>query len=118
MQMFGVAAIPYSPLARGALTRPSSAIVTTPRGAADPWACGYAGAGTAEILSRCVSSCLWYTFEADSHGTWSVKEVAEKKGLTMAQVALAWVLSKDGVVAPTVGATSLESLHELIGELC
>ena len=58
------------------------------------------------------------TFEADSHGTWSVKEVAEKKSLTMAQVALAWVLSKDGVAAPTVGATSLESLHELISELC
>lgn len=33
----------------------------------------------------------------------------------MAQVALAWVLQKDGVSAPIVGSTSLENLKDLIG---
>ncbi|KIP06727.1 hypothetical protein PHLGIDRAFT_118676 [Phlebiopsis gigantea 11061_1 CR5-6] len=95
LKMLGVAAIPYSPLARGALTRPSSALTHTPRGAADAWARGYVGAGTPAILSR-------------------VEELAERKGLTMAQIALAWMLSKDEVTAPTVGSTSLENLQELI----
>lgn len=33
----------------------------------------------------------------------------------MAQVALAWVMSKDGVTAPIVGSTSLENLKDLFG---
>ena len=32
----------------------------------------------------------------------------------MAQVALAWSLSKDGVAAPIVGTTKLDNLKELI----
>ncbi|KZP03966.1 hypothetical protein FIBSPDRAFT_878978 [Athelia psychrophila] len=31
----------------------------------------------------------------------------------MAQVALAWVLQKDGVTAPIIGITSLENLKDL-----
>lgn len=34
----------------------------------------------------------------------------------MAQIAIAWCLSKDGVTAPVVGATKLENLEEVIGE--
>jgi len=63
----------------------------------------------------------------------SVEKLAKKKGITMAQVALAWILTKDGgwfftfmqvldpcnspgVSAPIVGTTSLEKLKDLIGK--
>ena len=45
----------------------------------------------------------------------SVEELAKKKGATMAQIALAWELAKDGVTAPIVGTTNLQNLKEIIG---
>lgn len=45
-----------------------------------------------------------------------VEEVAKKRGISMAQVACAWVLTKDPVAAPVVGSTSLKNLEELVGE--
>ena len=33
----------------------------------------------------------------------------------MAQVALAWILSKDGVSAPIVGTTNLDNLKDILG---
>lgn len=35
----------------------------------------------------------------------------------MAQIALAWIMQKDGVTAPIVGTTSLENLNDLLGKL-
>ena len=46
-----------------------------------------------------------------------VEELAKRKRVSMAQVALAWILNREGVTAPVVGTTSLESLQELIGML-
>ena len=43
-----------------------------------------------------------------------VEEVANKKGVSMAQVATAWVLSKPGVSAPIVGTTNLEHLKDIL----
>ena len=34
----------------------------------------------------------------------------------MAQVAIAWIVSKPGVVAPVIGATKLSNLQDTIGE--
>ena len=45
-----------------------------------------------------------------------VEELAKKKGVSMAQVGLAWSLSNDFITAPIVGTTSLDNLKELIGE--
>ena len=56
----------------------------------------YTGPGSPEIIRR-------------------VEELAKKKNATMAQIALAWSLSKDGVTAPIVGTTKLDNLKELIG---
>jgi len=42
-----------------------------------------------------------------------VKELAEKKKVTMAQVALAWVLSKPLVASPVIGCTKISQLEEL-----
>lgn len=44
-----------------------------------------------------------------------VEELAKKKGVTMAQVALAWSLANDFITAPIVGTTSLENMKELLG---
>lgn len=44
-----------------------------------------------------------------------IAEIATKRGISMAQVALAWSLYNDFVTAPIVGTTKLESLKELIG---
>jgi len=43
-----------------------------------------------------------------------VEEIASKRSVIMAQVALAWVMSKDLVAAPIVGTSSLEKLHDTI----
>jgi len=46
-----------------------------------------------------------------------VKELAEKKGLTKTQVALGWLLNKDYVSAPIIGATKKEYLDDAINAL-
>jgi aryl-alcohol dehydrogenase-like predicted oxidoreductase len=33
----------------------------------------------------------------------------------MAQVAIAWSLSKDGTTAPIIGTTSLQNLEDIVG---
>jgi predicted oxidoreductase len=43
--------------------------------------------------------------------------IAKARGISMAQVALAWTLSKEHVSAPIVGTTSLNNLKELVGML-
>jgi len=94
---FGVGSIPWSPLARGFLTRPLGE--STKRGDVDVWVGKYAnGRGNKEVVKR-------------------VEKMAKDKGLTMAQVALAWVMNKPGVTAPIVGTTSLKNLEDLIAAI-
>jgi aryl-alcohol dehydrogenase-like predicted oxidoreductase len=94
LKMFGVGSTPWSPLARGALTRPLGQ--QTDRGQTDSMIGNYVHVSAYEtIINR-------------------VEKLAKKKGITMAQVALAWILTKDGVSAPIVGTTSLEKLKDLI----
>ncbi|KAG6860274.1 hypothetical protein C0995_013419 [Termitomyces sp. Mi166 len=94
LKLFGVGAIPWSPLARGLLTRPLKE--QTKRGETDWFVKRYLNAaGTPEIIKR-------------------VEELATKKGLSMAQIAVLWSLSKEGVTAPIVGTTSLKNLEDLI----
>jgi aryl-alcohol dehydrogenase-like predicted oxidoreductase len=81
----GVGVIPWSPLARGRLARVPEERTTT-RSSSDP------------IADR------MYT-EADDAVVRAVAEVAKARGLPMAQVALAWMLHKEAVTAPIVGAT-------------
>jgi len=45
-----------------------------------------------------------------------VEEVAKKKGVPMAQIAIAWILAK-GVAAPIIGTTSLKNLEEAVEAL-
>ncbi|KAI0933395.1 hypothetical protein AcV5_005549 [Taiwanofungus camphoratus] len=95
LKMFGVGAIPWSPLARGVLARPLGE--QTKRGQTDQFVGHYKDSvGTPEIVKR-------------------VEEIAKKKGISMAQVSIAWSLSKEGVTAPIVGTTSLDNLKDIIG---
>ncbi|GJJ08937.1 hypothetical protein Clacol_003157 [Clathrus columnatus] len=97
LKHFGVGCIPWSPLGRGLLTRPSSE--QTKRSETDGFLLrgSYKSSATESIINR-------------------VEEIAKKRGLTMAQVALAWCHSKPGLTAPIVGTTSLKNLQELIGK--
>ena len=44
-------------------------------------------------------------------------EVAKARGVTPAQIALAWVLHQPAVTAPIVGASKMEQLEQAIGAL-
>jgi aryl-alcohol dehydrogenase-like predicted oxidoreductase len=92
-QHFGVGSIPWSPLARGLLCRPFGA--RTVRQEEDPGFRMYS-----EDSKPIIDAC---------------ETIAKARGISMAQVALAWVLSKDHVSAPIVGTTSLSRLKELTG---
>lgn len=46
-----------------------------------------------------------------------VETLAKKRGYSMAQIALAWVLHKDWVCAPIIGATTLEKMDQSIAAL-
>jgi len=94
LKHFGVGSIPWSPVARGVLTRPAGA--KTERSAVDTTVSRYAATDVDGIIVE------------------RVEEIAKKKDISMAQVALAWILSKDVVTAPIVGTSSLEKLHDTI----
>ena len=42
-------------------------------------------------------------------------EIAQARGATIAQVALAWLLGSDGITAPIVGPRTIEQLEDLLG---
>ncbi|KAJ7905613.1 NADP-dependent oxidoreductase domain-containing protein [Mycena olivaceomarginata] len=93
LKHFKVGSIPWSPLGRGLLTRPLSE--QSKRGAIDRMIKSYANDASSSIVNR-------------------VEELSKKKGVSMAQISLAWCMAKDGVTAPIVGSTSLDNLKELI----
>jgi aryl-alcohol dehydrogenase (NADP+) len=43
-----------------------------------------------------------------------LEEVADEKGVKPSQLAVAWLLSKPGVISPVIGPTSVEQLEELL----
>ena len=95
----GVGVIPWSPLARGRLTRGWD--TSTNRSETDEF-------GT---------TLYQHTADADRRVVERVGEVAAQRGVPMAQVALAWVLAKDVVSAPIVGATKPEQLDDAIAAI-
>jgi len=91
-----VAVIPWSPLARGRLTR--------------PW-----GETTARLVSDQVGKNLYNeSDENDALIAERLGAIAGETGATRAQVALAWLLSKPGIAAPIIGASREEQLEELL----
>jgi aryl-alcohol dehydrogenase-like predicted oxidoreductase len=92
----GVGTIPFSPLAKGRVCRPWGQ--TTARMATDP------------VGRR-------YDQDADAPIVDAVQKIAEARGVPMAQVALAWVLSKPVISAPIVGPTKLSHLTDAVAAL-
>jgi len=95
-----VGVIPWSPLARGYLTRPHEEFDTTTRADTDDYARQhpYAEGGGREVNER-------------------VAELAAEEDATMAQIALAWLLHQDAVDAPIVGTSSVEHLEDAVEAL-
>jgi len=95
----GVGVIPWSPLARGRLTRDFDE--TTFRTETDQY-----GKGLHKGLG-----------EADRRVTEAVAKVAAARGVPRAQVALAWVASRPGITAPIVGASKPGHLQDALAAL-
>lgn len=93
----GIGTLPWSPLARGLLTRPWDQ--TTTRSSSD-----------ALIDAR-------YDAARDRPIVERVAQVAQAKGVSMAQVAMAWVLRNPVVAAPIVGVTKMHHLDEAVAAL-
>lgn len=92
----GVACLPWSPLAKGRLTRPWGQ--QTLRSETDP------------LQSR-------YLQDPNEPIADAVQKVAEARGVPMAQVALAWVLRNPVVTAPIVGPTKQHHLADAVAAL-
>jgi aryl-alcohol dehydrogenase-like predicted oxidoreductase len=92
----GVGLIPWSPLARGLVARAGSDDQGTTRASSDGRINAlYGGPGDAAILDR-------------------VAEIATERGVSPAQVGLAWLLAQPGVNAPIVGATKERHLDDAV----
>ncbi|KAK4053786.1 hypothetical protein OIV83_001442 [Microbotryomycetes sp. JL201] len=100
-ETFGTGIIPWSPLARGYLTRPWREQNTT-RAKTDPNFAKFVGLGNPNE-----EKSLQEINEA-------VERIAKERGLTMAQVALAWAMSNKLVTAPIIGSTNIDSIEELV----
>jgi 1-deoxyxylulose-5-phosphate synthase len=92
----GVASLPWSPLAKGRLTRPWGE--QTLRSETDP------------LQER-------YLKDPNQPIADAVQKVAEARGIPMAQVALAWVLRNPVVTAPIVGPTKPHHLADAVTAL-
>ncbi len=95
----GIGVIPWSPLARGRLTR--------------DWDQATARAETDDFGKTLYAK----TADADRKVVERVAEIAGKRGIPRAQVALAWLLSKSVITAPIVGATRLQHIDDAVAAL-
>jgi 1-deoxyxylulose-5-phosphate synthase len=96
----GIGVIPWSPQARGRLTRP------------------WKSAETDRTKSDNYGKTLYQASEdADREVVDRVAEVAAARGLPMARIALAWLLGKSAITAPIVGATKPGQLEDAVASL-
>jgi len=100
-QAEGIGVIPWSPLARGRLTRPWDQKESTERGKTDEFG----------------KKLYGNTEESDRVVVQRVGEVAKKRGLPQAQIALAWMLQKPFITAPIIGATKPQHLEDAVAAL-
>ncbi len=95
----GIAVIPWSPLARGRLTRPADQ--TTPRQETDNFG----------------SKLYTQSTDSDRGVIDRVGQIAAGRGVPRAQVALAWLRQKRGVAAPIIGASKPAHLADAVNAL-
>ena len=97
----GVGLIPWSPLARGFLAGNRKRD---------------GGGDTARAKSDDYADEMYFR-ENDFTIIESVKKIAEKRSVTNAQIALAWMLNKSHITAPIIGASKMEHLDQAIAAL-
>jgi aryl-alcohol dehydrogenase-like predicted oxidoreductase len=97
----GIGVIPWSPLARGFLTgnRTHVDFGSTTRAKSDDFA-----------------HSMYYQ-ETDFEIVDRVVDLAGRRGVTPAQIALAWLLHQDGVTAPIIGASKMPHLEQAVAAL-
>jgi aryl-alcohol dehydrogenase-like predicted oxidoreductase len=96
----GIGVIPYSPLASGRLTRDGSSKSTL-------------RSETDQVAKSKYDS----TAETDQQVVERVAEIAEKHAAPRVHIALAWLLQKQPVTAPIIGATKISHLEDAVGAL-
>ena len=94
----GIAVLPWSPLARGRLTR--------------AW-----GATSERTETDQFGTTLYDTSEGDREIVERVAEIAEERGVAQAQVALAWVAQQPAVTASIIGARLSHHLDDAVAAL-
>lgn len=94
----GIGVIPWSPLARGRLTR--------------AW-----DEATERTQTDEFGKTLYGLVESDRQIVERVGEIAAARGISQAQVALAWMLSKPVVTAPIIGASKPHHLEDAVAAL-
>jgi aryl-alcohol dehydrogenase-like predicted oxidoreductase len=95
-----IGVIPYSPLASGRLTRNASSESTL-------------RSETDQIQKMKYDASA----ETDLQVVERVAEIAEKHGAPRVHIAIAWLLQKDPVTAPIIGATKISHLEDAVGAL-
>ncbi|MFI0960050.1 aldo/keto reductase [Streptomyces sp. NPDC021080] len=92
----GVGVLPWSPLARGRLTRDWD--TSTERSRGDTFGRKLYQEGDREIAD-------------------AVARIAAERGVPRARIALAWLLRRDGVTAPVIGATKAGHVEDAVASL-
>jgi aryl-alcohol dehydrogenase-like predicted oxidoreductase len=97
----GIGIIPWSPLARGFVmgNRRKEDFGDTTRAKSDEYA-----------------QKLYYQ-DSDFKIVDRITEIAKQRGVSNAQIALAWLLAQPGVTAPIIGASKMEQLEDLVRAL-
>jgi aryl-alcohol dehydrogenase-like predicted oxidoreductase len=91
---------PYSPLASGRLTR------------------DFSGEKTMRSETDVIAKGKYdSTADTDNQVVQRVAEIAEKRAAPRTHIALAWLLQKEPVTAPIIGATKIAHLEEAVGAL-
>lgn len=97
LEKFGMGMIPWSPLAMGYLSRPHDDVLKSDRG---------------ESMGGKFLGSQWT--ETDKKINQKIEEIAKKRGVSMAIVAIAWSLSKDYMTAPIIGMSKIERVEEAV----
>lgn len=97
----GIGIIPWSPLARGFLAGNRSR---------EDWG------ETIRAKTDGFGQTLYYR-DADFQIVERVEEVAKQRGVSQAQIALAWILHKPGITSPIIGASKMYQLEEALAAL-
>lgn len=103
-QTFGIAVIPWSPLAGGLLTGKYR------RGQEPPEGSRFAGYESNPLLRRRMTERIWDVIEG-------LQPLAEEKGVSLSQLALAWCMQRPGVTSPIIGPRTMEQLEDNLGAL-